>query len=291
MALAQLHSAARDREGAVEPPTFETPVDDAARPRFREPRLRFPVDWRDWIVPTLGRAAAAAGFVLLPQVEARIGDAALAAVSVATGAVAIGLALVVWYTAALVRRELVADAVSLLVLVPAAGVASGIELADARFGGRSLNFLAATLAILAIFCLCATLGSMGGSARGPVAQASALPAALVIAAVIGGASRFSAGSLWQGVSLAWMAAAVLTLAMGVIPPARRLYVPTLGYAAFAVSMLFIGLASGSGASIAGSTAALAVAATAFAGVVLIILGPGQAARMPSAPPPVTPTSR
>jgi hypothetical protein len=235
----------------MESPTFDVPVDDAARPRFRQPRLRFPVDWRDWIVPTLGRAAAAIGFVLLPQVEARIGDAALAAVCLAVGAVAIALAFAVWYTTALVRRELIADAVSLMVLVPAAGVASGIELADARFGGRSLNFLAATLAILAIFCLSATIGSMGGSARGPVAQASALPAALVIAAVIGGAGRFSAGSLWQGVSLAWMTAAVLTLAMGVLPPARRVFVPTLGYAAFAIAMLFFGLASGSGASIAG----------------------------------------
>ena len=103
----------------MESPTFDVPVDDAARPRFRQPRLRFPVDWRDWIVPTLGRAAAAIGFVLLPQVEARIGDAALAAVCVATGAVAIALAFAVWYTTALVRRELIADAVSLMVLVPA----------------------------------------------------------------------------------------------------------------------------------------------------------------------------
>lgn len=270
----------------MQPPTFDAPIDDAERPRFREPRLRFPVDWRDWIVPTLNRAAAAAGFVLLPQVEERIGGAALAAVCVATGAVAIGLALVVWYTAALFRRELVADAISLLVLVPAASVASGIELADARFGGRSLNFLAATLAIMAIFCLTATIGSMAGSARGPVAQTSALPAALVIAAVIGGASRFSGGNLWQGISLAWMVAALLTLATAVLPPTRRVFVPTLGYAAFAIGMLFLGLASGSGQSIAGSTAALAVTATVFAGFVLIILGPSQPRPSRAAPLPV-----
>ena len=280
---------ARLKWGCVLHDVGRTSFEEQQRARPRERRLRLPADWREWLLPTLNRAIAAIGFVVLPRVEERMGDPALAAVCIGAGGTAIALTILVWYTTAMIRRELVADAVTALVLVPATSLASGIELADARFGGRSLNFLAATLAILAIFLITATIGSLGGSARGPLAQASVLPGALVIAACIGGASRFSSGTFWQGVSLAWMAAAALTLLIAFLPQARRTLIPTLGYAVFAIVMLYLGLASGSGESIEGAVAALAAAATALPGFMMILLGQGPRARaMPPFEPPDEP---
>jgi hypothetical protein len=72
-----------------------------------------------------------------------------------------------------------------------------------------------------------------------------------------------------------MIAAVMTLLIAFLPWARRTLVPTLGYAAFAIGMLYLGLASGSGESIDGAVAALAVAATALPGFMLAVLGHGQ----------------
>ena len=246
--------------------------DQRKRRRFQRSRLRLPVDWRDWLLPAVSRGAAAVGFGVFPRVQEQLGDAALAAIALMAGAFAIGLAVLVWYSTSLIRRELVVDAIFLIVLVPAVSVASGIELADARFGGRSLNFLAATLAILAIFSIGATIASWGGSARGSVAQASVVSGGLVIAAVIGGASRFSGADLWLGVSLAWMVGGAMTLVAALLPPAFRGITLTSVYTMFGLVMLYTGLA-GSGEPIEGSVATLAIMATVFPVLVLVALIP------------------
>lgn len=143
----------------------------------------------------------------------------------------------VWYTLRTpVRRDLAADAVTLACLVPTIVVASGIQLADARFGGRAENVLAAMGAVAAVFAIVAFIGaSERGAGFGFVALA-ALPAALSVAAIIGGTTVFAGGQTWQGLSLAWMAAAGATLVYLVIPASRG-WVSIVVFAGFAAAML------------------------------------------------------
>ena len=103
-------------------------------------RRLLPRDWRDWALSALLRACAAFGFLLVPTVESRVGDAALALVCIAAGSAFAAVVGYRWYTTRQpLRVELIADGIALVVLVPALALAAGIQAADSRFGGRDEN--------------------------------------------------------------------------------------------------------------------------------------------------------
>lgn len=201
-------------------------------------RRLLPRDWRDWALSALLRACAALGFLLVPTVETRVGDAALAFVCIVAGS---GFAAVVgyrWYTTRQpLRVELIADGIALVVLVPALALAAGIQAADSRFGGRDENVVAATIATLLIFLIVTVIARAVDSERGRQVAIALLPAALTFAATVGGGDRFASGEFWKGAALAWIVAGVTTLIYGLMPRSAGVIVLSGVYGVFAIVVL------------------------------------------------------
>lgn len=201
-------------------------------------RRLLPRDWRDWALAALLRACAAFGFLLAPTVEARAGDAALALVCVLAAG---GFAAVVgyrWYTTRQpLRVELIADAIALVVLVPALALAAGIQAADSRFGGRDENVVAATIATLLIFLIVTVIARAVDSERGRQVAIALLAAGLTVAATVGGGDRFASGEYWKGAALAWFVAGFTTLIYGLMPRSAGVIVLSGVYAVFAIVVL------------------------------------------------------
>ena len=191
-------------------------------------RRRLPEDWGTWLVVSITRSICGVGFVLFPVLERRLGDTALVATCIGLAGIVGATAAGVWYASrGPIRRDLASDMVTLLVLVPALAVTAGIFVADSRFGGRTDNFMAAILAVISIFFIVALVGLTAPDSQRSWSPIVVLPAALVISAVVGSTGRFSAEEFWQGISLAWMVAAIATLAAGTIRGLRSLLGPTV----------------------------------------------------------------
>ncbi|MFW6074814.1 MAG: hypothetical protein ACOC9Y_04415 [Chloroflexota bacterium] len=223
--------------GPPAPPTMDP---GRVPPPRRERRPILTPDWRRWVLSGLVRGGVALGFAGVPAVEVRFGDAALVIVCCVL-AICVGLVVgLEWYTrASAPRRDLVVDVVSLLCLTPILMLAGELLVADGRFGGRTSNVLAmlgVTLLVMAILTL------IGRTGADPVAQPntlSILPSALMVAAVVGGPRLYATAQIWQGMSLAWMIAGIVTMLALVLGHQGRLIAAIGSIIIFAGSTMFV----------------------------------------------------
>lgn len=225
-------------------------------------------DWRDRVPAALVRVLVGATFIALPAFEVRLGGLAL---PVICGVLATLTGIAGWL---LGRSEAqrswslnATDAVTLLLLVPVVSVASGIEVADIRLGGATGNFVAAAVAVLAVVGIVSIVAALA-SVESPLSSGIALlPATLVVAATIAAAERFAADNLGQGLTAAWMIAALATLLDGVLDARFRSLVPPIAFAVFAIVVAVAG--SSSGADVSRANAAIAFLTTAASGAALL----------------------
>ena len=254
-------------------------------------RQLLPRDWRDWSLSALLRASAAMAFVLVPSFEARFGDASLAFVCVLAASGIAAVAGYRWYTTRQPPRvELIADALTLIVLVPALALAAGIQAADSRFGGRDENVVAATIAILLIFLIVTVVARAADGQRGRQVAIAVLPAALSIAATIGGGDRFASGDFWQGASLAWIVAGCATLVYGFFPRSAGVIILSGVYGVFAIVVLLTRETQTGFQDVNASTGWLSPAVVIVVGVVIGLAAffaarPDAMPRQSIAPPP------
>jgi hypothetical protein len=140
--------------------------------------------------------------------------------------------------------------------------------ADIRLGGATGHFAAAALAVLTVVGIVAVVAILT-SVESPLSTGIALlPAALVVAATIAAAERFAADNLGQGLTAAWMIAALATLLDGVLIAKHRALVPPVAFAVFAIVVAVAGNASG--ADVSRSNATIAFITTAASGAALLL---------------------
>jgi hypothetical protein len=224
--------------------------------------------------------------------EARFGDASLTAMSIAMAGLVSAVVYIAWKLGSAPSVQLlVPDVLFLLLLVPTLSIASTIELSDSALGGASEHFLLSALAVLGLLALGALLGAYLAVDQPALAGPSILPGTLAVAAVLGGGERFAVGALHEGLSLAWMAAAGLTLLYSLVVPRLRAVALLSGVLTCIVLLVGTGARESEGTSISASNAAIAYLAIALAGV-LVAGAPGLAARLrryverpPGAPAP------
>jgi hypothetical protein len=165
---------------------------------------------------------------------------------------------------------LAVDVLTLTVLLPTVVVASGIEVADVRLGGRPASFLAAATAVVCVMVVVAILAFWLTVAAPSLAQLAVLPAALLVAVALAGAERFSAGHLAAGLSLAWMVASVVTILDGLSRHAVRSLLPAISFAAFVILVSLLAR-SGATAEVDARNTMIALVVTACAGALLLLM--------------------
>ncbi len=191
-------------------------------------------DWRKWLLSGTARASVATGFLLFPAVRAQLGDAAMAGLSLFLAAALVMALVSHWYIARRAAHwDLAADAFSVVALVPAAIVAAGIQGAEDRFGGRTVNVLAALGATTLIFAIVALIARLDERIEFGEASIGALGGALTFAILIGNPNRFTTAEAWKALTIAWMVASVSTVVFGLSPAAIRRALPVAVYALFA----------------------------------------------------------
>jgi hypothetical protein len=237
------------------------------------PTLPLPSDWRDRVPAAVVRALVGATFLSLPAFDDRLDSLALPAMCVVL-AVLTGVA--TWATGQSEAQRSwslnATDAATLALLVPVVDVASGIEVADIRLGGATGHFLAAAVAVLAVVGIVSIVAALA-SVESPLSAGIALlPAALVVAAAIAAAEQFAADKLGQGLTAAWMIAALATLLDGGLAPRFRTLVPPVAFAVFAVVVAVAG--SAGGADVSRANATIAFLTTAASGSALLIVPVG-----------------
>ncbi len=242
------------------------------RPRRKPTPRSFSIwDMRDGLGYGLTRAVCAIGFGSVPAVGERFGDAALAVV-------ASGLAVMVLVIVAALLRvgrptewRLVADALTLVVLIPVLATASAIEVADARLGGRSVNFMAAAAATVLIYLIVVIAATRAGADRNASTQIGALPGALSITAILLGTSHFSAGDLWRGLTISWMAAAFVTLCAMFVSLRVRAAVAPAALALFAMAIVVLQTSANGGGTLSSESSAVAMFAVAAVAIILVLI--------------------
>lgn len=261
----------------------DDPTDNRPRPRERRtfsadtrrtrslsvPQAPIASDWRDRVPAAVVRVLAGATFIALPAFEVRLGGLALPVICVVLAALTGIAGLLLGRSEAQRSWSLNAtDAVTLLLLVPVVAVASGIEVADIRLGGATANFVAAAVAVLAVIAIVAIVAILT-SVEAPLSTGIALlPAALIVAATIAAAERFAADNLGQGLTAAWMIAALATLLDGMLTVRYRALVPPVAFAVFAIVVALAG--NPGGADVSRSNATIAFLTTAASGAALLL---------------------
>lgn len=228
------------------------------------PRLRrrniLTDDWRRWVLPGVVRGGVAVGFAGVPAIDARFGDATFVMVCCVLAAcvsAAIGLE---WYSGrGEVRRELVVDVITLLSLVPIVTVAGELLVADGRFGGRTSNVLAMLGLTLVVMLMLTIVARVSPTSTARSGAMSLLPAALTVAAVVGGPRLYATAQVWQGVSLAWMVAGIVTMSAIIVGPRSRLIFAIFMLILFAIGTMIISSAQ-SGPNINTDAASLGIVA-------------------------------
>jgi hypothetical protein len=210
-------------------------------------------------------------FAVVATLEERFGDTTLLLValvlSVSTGVVTY----FAWkMTSALATGLLAPDVLALALLVPVLASASGVLVADQRLSDRGPYFLLAALATLGALGLIELLAVIGNANVPRQLALAALPAALCVAAVLGGGERFSAGAIHEGLSVAWMVAAVVTLVDGLVAAPPNV-VPVVAFTLIAVTIVLAGSSGGATSTITARNAAIAYFTTAAAGGSLLLL--------------------
>jgi hypothetical protein len=258
-------------------------VDRVKRRAFKPPRQRRRVrrqstgrsfsiwDMRDGLGYGFTRATCAIGFGLTPFIGGRFGDASLAIISAGLGLLMLAIVAGLMRMGRSTEWRLVADAITLLVLVPLLATASGIEVADARLGGRSTNFLAAAGATVLIYAIVVILATKAGADRNAATQIGALPGALSITAILLGTSHFSAGALWRGLAVSWMVAAIVTAFAMFVSLRARISVAPLAFALFALAIVFLESSNDDGRTLSSESSAIAMGADAVVAVILVLI--------------------
>lgn len=229
------------------------------------------MDLREGLGYGLTRAACAIGFGAVPMLSERFGDAALSLVSFGLALLMIAIAGGLVRLGRPLEWRLAADAITLSVLIPVLVTASGIEVADDRLGGRSTNFLAAALATAMIYLVIVVVVTRSGADRNPSSQIGALPGALLITAILVGTSNFSAVTLWRGLSVAWMVAAIATALATLLSLRARALVAPLAFALFAAGIVVAEIMSESERSLSSGSSGIAVLVTGGVAVVLLLI--------------------
>lgn len=245
-------------------------ADRQAGRAWRIPALPVAGEWRDRVPAAVVRMLIGATFISLPAFEVRLGGLALPVMCVVL-AVLTGVAAWVQGRSEAQRSWSLnaTDAVMLVLLVPAVAVASGIEVADIRLGGATGNFAAASVAVLAVVGIVSVVAVLT-SVESPLSTGIALlPAALIVAAIIAAAERFAAGGLGQGLTAAWMIAALATLLDGALAPRFRSLVPPIAFALFAIVVAVAG--NSGGTDVSRSNATIAFLTTAASGAALLLV--------------------
>jgi hypothetical protein len=229
-----------------------------------------PPDWRTGIVPGLSRAFCALVFAATPTLETRFAGAALTIVCLGLAGFVAALAYIAWkMNAAPSFTLLTPDVAALGLLIPTIVVASGIEVADSALGGRSAHFLLACLAVLGVLGIVACGAAALGVERPTLPPLATLAGALSIAVVLGGGERFAAGSLASGLSAAWMAAGLTTVAANFFPPRLRAMLAPSAYAGVASLAILAGAASSGRAGVSSGNAGLAYIVAVLAGAAVL----------------------
>jgi hypothetical protein len=259
------------------PRTFVPPP--VRRPKPRRAPLGWPYPgWRERIVPSVARAFCAVAFAGFAAFETRFGDSALVIASV--GLAAFISAIV--YVSAKMQSEfslgvLLPDVVALLLLPSALWIASGIKVADERFGGNAGHFLLAALAVLGLTGVIMILAAVA-SVRAPERSVlGAMSGSLAAIAVLAGGSRFASGSLPDGLSVAWMVTAAITLSDGIVSPRSRHVLRFAVVVGFALVVFIVGVTASSSADNTTNDVIATIAAGGICAAVLML--PGWTARL------------
>ena len=275
----------------------DTQPDDRQRRAFKPPRQRrrrerkprgtsFNLwEMREGFGYGLTRALCAVGFGFVPGVSDRLGDSALTVVSSLLAAMMVAIFVGLIRLGRAPEWRLIADAVALFVLVPVLVTASGIEVADARLGGRSSNFLAAAVALVLIYAITAIIATRGGADRNAASQIGALPGALSIAVVVLGTTHFSASAIWRGLSIAWMVAAVATVLAMFVPLNLRALVAPVVFLLFTVGVVVPDFLSENEAILDAGSAGIAMVTVVVVALVLLFIPSAPRRTRRIAPPP------
>lgn len=228
------------------------------------------LDWRDRVPAAVVRVLVGATFIAAPAFEERLGGIALPVMCIIlSGMTGVAAWLLARSDAERSWSLNATDSATLALLVPVAAVASGIEVADIRLGGATGNFMAAAIAVLAVVGIVSVVAALA-SVESPLSAGIALlPASLIVAATIAAAERFAADKLGQGLTAAWMIAALATLLDGMLAVRYRSLVPPVAFAVFAIVVAVAGTSGGADVSRANGT--IAFITTAASGAVLLIV--------------------
>jgi hypothetical protein len=211
-------------------------------------------------------------FAAVPTLERRFGDPT---VMLVTLVLSVCVAVIVYFAWKMVSGTvtglLAVDVLTLALLVPVVATVSGVEVSAERQGADRPYFLIAALAALGALGLVALLAVAANALHDRQVGLAVLPAVLCFAAVIGGGERFSAGALAEGLSAAWMVAAVATLIDGLIPAGARELLPFGTFAVAAGAIVALGRNASDASTISSGTLAVAYLATAAAGGALLVL--------------------
>ena len=235
-----------------------------------------PASWRNWLLSGVVRAVVASGYLLTPTVRVQLGDAANAALSCFLGLVVIVALIGHWYVRrGEARRDLAADVVSIVALTPSVIVAAGIQNADDRFGGRTANVLAALSASVALFAVVAIVARLDERIDFGSAAIGALPGALIVVSLLGDPHLYDAGAAWQGISIAWMVAAIATVVFGFLPVGARNFVPIVVFAAFGLWVILSGAGDATSGEGSGTLSVIVVIVT---GAIMVLIAPANQRR-------------
>ena len=157
------------------------------------------------------------GFAAGPALEPRFGDATLLILGMVLGATVAAIVYVAAkLTAAQPAGTLAPDVLALALFVPILAAVSDVQVAGERPGSQNGYFFMAAIAALCVLGLVELVAALGNADRPLSIAVGAVPAALCIAVVLGGVERYSAGAITDGLSIAWMLAAAVTLVSGLL---------------------------------------------------------------------------
>lgn len=248
--------------------TFTPPAQRARRP-WRAAGWP-PADWREGIAPGLSRGFCAVVFAAVPTLETRFASATLSLVCLGLAAFVGALVYLSWKMRAPRALALLGpDVASLALLLPTIAVASGLEVADTGLGGRSTHFLLAGVAVLGVLGLVALVAATLGLTDPDLPALAALPGALSVAVVLGGGARFAAGSLANGLSVAWMLAGLATFGVWLARRRVRPAIPASVFAIGAAIVIVAGASAGGQNQVSSGNAGLAYIVTVVAGLVIL----------------------
>lgn len=242
-------------------------------PRQRPPRRQrvwLPADWRALVPPSLFRAIAAAVLLAVPALERRAGDSALAAALVAL-AIMLGIgAYLVYRSEAQVSWPIPAsDALAMIIVVPAALVASSLAQSTVQLEGGWWPILAAVAAACCaggIVLVCSAVATSMAETQPESAALAFLAGPMMLVAVVLGAGRFGGQDAALGLSAAMMIAALATMASGVVAAHLRPWVPIVAALIFIVGVAML---SRSAANLSTAATTISLFATALAATSLL----------------------